>query len=81
MQELLRDYDKIKEKNPWEPETNTEAESTTWPSRVAAHHILSLYQGTWSIKFRSFCKLKSMVREGLVQVSRVEMMSQEGKTI
>lgn len=62
-------------------ETNIEKESTTWPSRVAANYILSPYQDTWSVKSRSFCKLKSTVRQGLVQGSRVEMMSRRAKLV
>ena len=62
-------------------ETNIEAESTTWPSRVAANYTLSPYQDTGSVKSRSFCKLKSTVREGLVQGSRVEMMSRRAKLV
>ena len=46
MRELLRDWEKIKEKKRWDPETNTEAESTTQQSKVANNHKLCAYQGT-----------------------------------
>lgn len=74
IQELLRDWEKIKEKKLWEPEINTEAKSNL----PGLHHIFEFFPLVKQVHI--FLHMEVNGDRDSDPGDRVEMASQEGKT-